>query len=66
MRCATPEDTILRKLEWYRAGGETSERQWNDLRGVLQVSGAHLDREYLCQWARYLKVGDLLERLLAE
>ena len=63
---ATAEDTILRKLEWYRAGGETSERQWNDLRGVLKVSGAQLDRRYLHQWARYLKVDDLLDRLLAE
>ncbi len=24
----TPEDTVLHKLEWYRAGGEVSERQW--------------------------------------
>ncbi len=63
---ATAEDTILRKLEWYRAGGETSERQWNDLRGVLKVSGAQLDRAYLREWARYLKVDDLLDRLLAE
>lgn len=63
---ATAEDTILRKLEWYRAGGETSERQWNDLRGVLKVSGPRLDLVYLRQWAPYLKVNDLLERLLAE
>jgi hypothetical protein len=63
---ATAEDTILRKLEWYRAGGETSERQWNDLRGVLKVSGPRLDLAYLRQWAPYLKVDDLLERLLAE
>ncbi len=63
---ATAEDTILRKLEWYRAGGETSERQWNDLRGVLKVSGPHLDLAYLRQWAPFLKVDDLLERLLAE
>ena len=63
---ATAEDTILRKLEWYRAGGETSERQWNDLRGILKVSGAHLDREYLQKWAIYLKVNDLLDRLFAE
>lgn len=63
---ATPEDTILRKLEWYRAGGEISERQWNDLRGVVQVSGSKLDREYMHKWAGYLKVDDLLERLLAE
>jgi len=63
---ATAEDTILRKLEWYRAGGETSERQWNDLRGVLKVSGPRLDLAYLRQWAPNLKVDDLLERLLAE
>ena len=29
---ATPEDTILAKLEWFRLGGETSERQWQDIR----------------------------------
>jgi hypothetical protein len=63
---ATAEDTVLRKLEWYRAGGETSERQWNDLRGVLKVSGAQLDRDYMHQWAQYLKIDDLLDRLLAE
>jgi hypothetical protein len=63
---ASAEDTILRKLEWYRAGGETSERQWNDMRGVLKVSGARLDRAYMRQWAPVLKVDDLLERLLAE
>ena len=63
---ATAEDTILRKLEWYRAGGETSERQWNDFRGILKVSGPRLDLAYLRHWASYLKVDDLLERLLAE
>ncbi len=63
---ATAEDTILRKLEWYRAGGETSERQWNDLRGVIKVSGPRLDLNYLRHWGTYLKVSDLLERLLAE
>jgi hypothetical protein len=63
---ASPEDTILRKLEWFRAGGETSERQWNDMRGVLKVSGAGMDREYMRKWSKFLQVEDLLERLLAE
>jgi len=27
---ASAEDTILAKLEWYRMGGEVSERQWRD------------------------------------
>jgi hypothetical protein len=63
---ASAEDTMLRKLEWYRAGGETSERQWNDLRGVLRVSGSILDYDYLRHWAKSLKVDDLLEELLGE
>lgn len=63
---ASPEDTMLRKLEWYRAGGETSERQWNDLRGILRVSGPVLDYAYLREWAKFLKVDDLLGELLGE
>jgi hypothetical protein len=63
---ATAEDTILSKLRRYRTGGETSERQWNDLRGILQVSGARLDLAYLNTWAPRLGVVDLLERLLHE
>ena len=68
VRCAvaTAEDTLLAKLEWYRAEGETSERQWNDLRGIVRVRGRALDLEYLRRWAPHLGVEDLLERLLAE
>jgi hypothetical protein len=63
---ASGEDTVLRKLEWYRAGGESSERQWNDLLGVCRTLGARLDVLYLRRWASHLKVDDLLERLLSE
>ena len=68
LRCfvATAEDTVLAKLAWYRAGGEQSERQWNDLRGVCSVQGARLDQPYMRKWARHLKVEDLLDRLLEE
>jgi len=62
---ATAEDTVLNELRWYRAGGETSERQWNDLRGIVQVSGARLDLAYLKTWAPRFEVADL-ERLLRE
>ena len=27
----SPEYTVVRKLEWFRRGGETSERQWRDV-----------------------------------
>ncbi|HUN21551.1 MAG TPA: hypothetical protein PK299_00305 [Anaerolineales bacterium] len=63
---ASPEDTILSKLEWYRIGGEVSERQWRDILGVLKTRAGELDLEYLRQWAKELKVSDLLERALRE
>ncbi len=63
---ATPEDTILAKLEWYRRGGEISDRQWNDLLGVLKVQGAALDLQYLRTWAANLGVHDLLVRALED
>jgi hypothetical protein len=44
---ASPEGTILNKLEWYRMGGEVSDRQWNDILGVLKVQGTHLEIAYL-------------------
>jgi hypothetical protein len=61
---ASPEDTILSKLRWYRLGGGKSEKQWRDMEGVLLVQGDRLDRNYLRRWAAHLKVSDLLEKLL--
>ncbi len=54
------EDSILLKLEWYRLGGETSERQWLDVLGVLRVQAGRLDEAYLDLWAAELGVADLL------
>jgi hypothetical protein len=61
---SSAEDTVLAKLEWYRKGGETSERQWGDVTGLLRVRS--LDEAYLRQGAVELGVTDLLERALAE
>jgi len=63
---ATAEDTLLAKLEWYRMGGEVSERQWRDVLGILEVQAENLDLEYLRKWAKELKVSDLLEQALKE
>lgn len=63
---ASAEDTILSKLEWYRMGGETSERQWRDVLGILKTLAGELDIEYLKKWAVNLGVNDLLERALKE
>ena len=63
---ASAEDTILAKLGWYRRGGGTSERQWRDVQGVIELRGAALDLEYLHRWAPVLGVGDLLGQALTE
>lgn len=62
VRFATPEDTILHKLIWYRLGDEVSDRQWSDVLGVLKIQGDGLDDEYLDKWASQLDVADLLDR----
>ncbi len=63
---SSPEDIILNKLEWYKMGGEVSDRQWNDIIGVLKVQGTALDMNYLQRWAAVLDVTDLLERALVD
>jgi hypothetical protein len=62
----TPEDIILYKLEWFRLGGEVSERQWNDILGVFKTQAERLDQPYLDQWGHQLGVADLLARARQE
>ncbi len=55
---ASPEDTILSKLEWsHRSGG--SEKQAADVAGILDVQGDRLDVAYIERWARELGLLDL-------
>jgi hypothetical protein len=61
-----PEDSVLRKLLWYREGGLVSDRQWRDVVEVLRVSGESIDDPYLDTWATRLGILDLLERAREE
>ena len=61
-----PEDILLQKLHWYRKGGETSDRQWRDILGIVRVQGRRLDLAYLDTAAPVLGVQDLLQRALRE
>ena len=60
------EDTVLRKLLWYRLGGESSGRQWEDVQGIVGMQAERLDVAYLVRWADQLEIRDLLDRLLAK
>lgn len=62
VRFASPEDTLLHKLIWYKLGNEISDRQWNDVLGILKVQGELLDKTYLDHWAPLLDVAQLLAR----
>ena len=62
---ASPEDILVAKLEWYRAGGEVSDRQWSDITGILATNPS-LDFAYTRSWASRLRVEDLLDRAIED
>lgn len=57
----SPEDTILAKLVWHRLA--PSDRQLNDVRGVLRLQGDALDFEYLNEMADEMGLRETLERV---
>ena len=63
---ATPEDTVLAKLDCYRKGGDPALQHWGDVLGVLRVQSGRFDVDYLRRMPATLDVTDLLERALEE
>jgi hypothetical protein len=63
---ASAEDMIIVKLDWFRRGGEVSERQWGDITGLLKVRAETLDWDYLQHWTGRKGTDDLLSRALVE
>jgi len=63
---ASPEDVILAKLRWLADAGSASDRQWQDVLGVMKVQGERLDLACMRQWASSLGVLPLLERALGD
>lgn len=61
-----PADQVLRKLRWFRLGGEVSDRQWRDVLSILRVQGDRIDRERLLADAVPLGLDDLVERMLRD
>lgn len=62
----SPEDQILRKLEWFRAGGEASDRQWRDIVGLILVRADNLDVDDLRRTADEVGLAALLDRALGD
>ncbi|NQV18615.1 MAG: hypothetical protein HQ534_08745 [Armatimonadetes bacterium] len=61
---ASAEDIIIQKLRWFRLGGEVSEKQWNDVLGVVRVQFDKLDLNYLKTQSEKYDLTILLEKVL--
>ena len=57
---ASAEDVVVAKLEWASASG--SERQLDDVRGVLAATGDRFDFAYVTSWAETLGLADIWAR----
>lgn len=58
---ATPEDVIIKKMEYYREGG--SEKHLRDITGILKVSAEQVDRNYIADWAERLDLNEIWSAL---
>lgn len=63
-RFASPEDVIVKKMEYFRAGG--SDKHLRDIAGVLELGGTEIDRDYIAEWAETLDLGEVWERVQEE
>jgi len=60
---ASPEDVIIKKMEYYRDGG--SEKHLRDITGILKVSGADLDHSYIDRWVETKGLREIWKAVLA-
>jgi hypothetical protein len=61
---ASPEDVIIKKMEYYREGG--SEKHLRDIRGILSVSGEGLDVSYVERWAARKGLTEIWRAILSK
>jgi hypothetical protein len=64
VRVASAEAMVVRKLDWFRKGGGLSDRQWNDVLGIVKVQADRLDEAWMRRQSAALGITDLLERAL--
>jgi len=59
---ASPEDVIVKKLQFYGAGG--SDKHLRDVASVLRISSSAVDREYVTEWADRLGLREIWDQIL--
>ena len=59
---AAPEDVIIKKMEYYKAGG--SDKHLRDITGILKISGDEVDKSYILAWAARLGLDEIWDALL--
>ncbi|MBI5359051.1 MAG: hypothetical protein HZA48_00545 [Planctomycetes bacterium] len=59
---ASPEDVIVKKMDFYRQGG--SEKHLRDIAGIIKISGENLDYNYITNWANKLDLDDICKAIL--
>lgn len=58
---ASAENTIISKLLWYKES--ESERQLQDIKGILATQGGEIDRDYIDKWVSELGLKKIWQRL---
>jgi hypothetical protein len=61
---ASPEDAIIKKMEYYREGG--SEKHLRDITGVLKTNPGQIDLAYINQWAARLGLNEIWAAIQAK
>lgn len=59
---ASPEDTLIAKLEWAVLGGG-SDLQLRDAAGIVRLRGSELDQAYIQQWVDQLGLAEVWDRI---
>ena len=59
---SSPEDLILKKMDFYREGG--SEKHLRDITGVLKTANVPIDRDYIADWSARLGLIDIWTAIL--
>ena len=61
-RVSSPEELIVKKLEYYDNGG--SDKHLRDIAAILQSSTLAIDRERISSYARQLQLSQLWEMVM--